>query len=68
MIGSKQASEYSINTNFIINHIRKEFVHRDDIAGAMESGLEWAERLHRPLAPLPTKKTSLKTPAKAKAE
>ena len=38
-IGSaKQASEYSIITQFIINHIRKSFEFGDDIGDALENG------------------------------
>ena len=60
-IGSaKQASDYSVITQFIINHIRKTFEYGDNIGGALEARQE-------PAFTAPTLEPSKETEAAAKA-
>ena len=56
---SKQASDYHTITKYIMNHIRKTFPNRDDIANALERGKATDTNQWRP-----TLKMSAKDPKK----
>ena len=46
---SKQESEYAKISQFILNHVQKEFDYGDDIADALENEVEWNETPHLPV-------------------
>ena len=62
-IGSSQSNnDCQKTTEFIINHMRAQFDHGDDIATALETRVEWDDEAHTP-----TLKVSTNTDASIKA-